>query len=553
MIVHERVDACVVGLGASGGTIAAELAHAGKSVVGIEAGRDHDPRAADTEFDTDEIAALVDQRLQWREPEVLVFDGGAPQPFNWLARNIGVGGPHHWSGFSFRFHPSDFRVASECGVPEGSSVADWPITYDDLEPYYQAAEELFEVSGGTEHPWLPPRKHGFPQSKLPESTRSILMSDAARRLGWHPYRPPAGVLTRAEPGALRQSCNLCGHCTHFGCTRNAKASTLVTALPAARATGLLDVRPCALATEVVVDAGGRPRAVRYLDARGDAHEQPARVIVLANNAPYVAKLLLQSTSARHPEGLGNQSDQVGRHATFHTSMFAYGVFDELLHAERGPAQQTTIDDFSEGRPFSAGESFRRGAQVTGGVAAPFAGGALSFALALGDWLPLPEGVPQYGDGLLRFVEHAFPRHMAVFGLGEDLPRPDNRVTLDPDVRDSTGQPALRITFEHHPEDRAQIGYIIERAEEWLLEAGANIVVSAAPPLPGGMRAGHAHGTTRMGTDPATSVTDANGLVHGFDNLFCAGASTFVTSSAFNPCLTIVALALRSAPAIAAAA
>jgi hypothetical protein len=235
-------------------------------------------------------------------------------------------------------------------------------------------------------------------------------------------------------------------------------------------------------------------------------------------------------------------------------MFAYGVFDDLLlHAERGPALHVSIDDFSEGRPRAAGASFRRGAQISGGMPATFAGGPLSFALALSDWLPVPEGVPAYGEGLLEFAAHAFPRHMAVFCLGEDLPRAQNRVTLDPDVKDGSGMPALRVEFSHHPEDRAQIAFMLERAEEWLRAAGANTVVSAFPPLPGGMRAGHAHGTTRMGDDPKTSVTDSFGLVHGFDNLFSAGAGTFVTSAAFNPCLTIVALSLRSAPAIIAAA
>jgi gluconate 2-dehydrogenase alpha chain len=554
VIEHAPVDLCVIGLGAAGGTIASEAAHAGLSVVGLEAGPDHDPTRAAEEFDTDEVTHVVDLKLQWAEPEMLIFEDGPPIPFPWLARNIGVGGPHHWSGFSFRFHPSDFRVASECGVPDGSSVADWPISYDDLEPFYEATEVMFEVSAGTTHPWEPERHAPFPQPPLPDSGRARMLTDAAIRLGWNPYRPPAGVLTRAEPGGLRQACNLCGHCTHFGCTRNAKASTLVTVLPAARATGHLEVRANSRATEVLVDDTGRPRAVQYIETDGEEHVQPAKVIVLATNAPYVAKLMLQSRSDHHPHGLGNQHDQVGRHATFHTSMYAYGVFDDLLlHAERGPALHVAIDDFSEGRPHAAGASFRRGAQLTGGMPATFAGGPLSFALALGDWLPLPDGVPSYGDGLLEFAAHAFPRHMAVFCLGEDLPRAENRVTLDPDLVDGSDRPALRIEYAHHPEDRAQIAYMLERAEQWLREAGADTVVSAAPPIPGGIRAGHAHGTTRMGTDPERSVTDDMGRVHGFDNLFSAGAGTFVTSAAFNPCLTIVALALRSAPAIIAAA
>ena len=552
MIEHDVADVCVVGLGASGGTIAAALATAGLQVVGLEAGPDHDPARSATEFDADEIAAIVDRRYMWSEPEVLVYDGGAPMVFNWLPRNIGVGGPLHWSGFSYRYHPSDFRIASEQGVPADSSVADWPVSYNELEPFYEEAEQLLNVAGAwQQHPYDPPRRADYPMPPVPSTGRAEMLADAARAIGWHPYRQPAAVRTVPGTEPHVHDCNGCGHCTFFACGRNAKGSTLVSVLPPARATGNLDVRAECLATEVTVDSGGRPNGVRYRDARGDAHEQPAHTIVLALNAPYVARLLLLSTSPHHRRGLGNVADQVGRHATFHTSTMAYGVFDDvMLHAERGPQVQVGVDDFNEHRPWDAGAPFRRGGVLNAGMPAAFAGGPLSFATALGDWVPLPDGVPPYGDEYLRFAAHAYPRHVAVFGLGEDLPRPENRVTLDPDVVDSAGLPAIRITFTPHDEDRASAQYLLERSMEWLDAAGADVVLGAVPPLPGGIRAGHAHGTTRMGTSPDTSVADSVGLVHGFDNLFVAGAGLFVTSAGYNPCLTIVALALRAAGAIA---
>jgi len=548
MIIHDRVDVCVVGLGAAGGIIAAQVAAADLRVVGIEAGADYGENAGEA-FDTDEITYVVDQALQWRDPEVLVFNDRLPVVSNWLSRNIGVGGPHHWSGFAIRFHPSDFRVASTSGVPDGSSVADWPISYDELAPFYDAAEAMLSVAAGTPHPWQPPRQRGFPQPPLPDTRRSQMLTDAAQRLGWHPFRPPAAIMTEPVASSRRSPCNLCGHCTLFGCTRNSKASTAVTVLPAARAIGRLEVRPLCLAVQVAVDKGGRPRAVHYLDHLGQAHEQPATVIVLANNAPYVAKILLLSTSPKHPAGLGNQHDQVGRHLTFHTSTCVYGLFDEPLHPSRGPAPQVAVDDFSEDRPLRSGADFHRGGQMVGGMPASFAGGPLSFVLALDEWLPLPDGVPPYGDGLLRFAERAFSRHMAVFCLGEDLPRAENRVTLDPVVRDRAGLPALRVEYSNHPEDLRQIEYFASKAQTRLEEAGARSVVRAPAALPGGMRAGHAHGTTRMGLDRETSVTDDTGLVHGVDNLFVAGAGGFVTSAGVNPCLTVVALGLRAAPHI----
>jgi choline dehydrogenase-like flavoprotein len=247
-------------------------------------------------------------------------------------------------------------------------------------------------------------------------------------------------------------------------------------------------------------------------------------------------------------GFRDDDGPLGRHVTFHTGGFAYGVYADEIHADRWPAQHVGIDDFNEDRcPVAA-----RGALLHGGMPAAFTGGPLAFARALDDTIPLPEGVPRYGAGLFEWVRDAYPRHQAVYVLGEDLPQHGNRVTLDPDVRDSLGLPALRIEYRPHPDDEAQVAFMLDRAVELLEASGAHTIAVAPSRVPGGIFAGHAHGTTRMGTDPATSVTDDAGLVHGTDNLFVAGAGTFVTSAGRNPALTIVALALRAVETIAAA-
>jgi choline dehydrogenase-like flavoprotein len=309
-----------------------------------------------------------------------------------------------------------------------------------------------------------------------------------------------------------------------------------------------------LVTEVVCDpVTGRPRGVRYLGPDGAAGEQPAAVVVLANNATYVAKLLLQSTSARHPRGIGNGSDQVGRHLTFHTGGVAWGVYDDQLFIDSGPAQQVAVDDLNEDRPWRAGAGFRRGGVLHGGMPVSFTGGPLAFARSLGGSAPLPAGVPSYGKGLMDFAAHAYTRHQAVYVLGEDLPQPANRVLLDPERIDSAGLPALRRVYRRHPEDVRQVDHLLAAATSLVTASGAHTVASEAAPLPGGMFAGHAHGTTRMGEDPATSVVDDTGLVHGTENLFVAGAGPFVTSAGLNPMLTITALALRGVDAIADAA
>lgn len=513
MIVHDPVDVCVVGLGAAGGTIASGAAAAGRSVVGLEAGPREDPVRS---FDADEVAHAVDRRLLWSDPEVMVLDDQPPQVGPWLARNRGVGGPFAWSGFAYRMLPSDLES--------------WPIGYEDLEPWYERAEELLQVRGlAGEHPYDAPRRGPYPLPPLPRVPGTERLAEAARSLGWHPYHPPA---------AVGPSCDRCGLCTFYGCHTGAKGGTL-----AHLDRPGLEVRAGATAVEVVDTAGAPRRAVRYLDERGEAHEQPARVVVLALNAPYVTRLMLLS-------GLGLDNDQLGRHLTFHTGTMAWGVFDEVLDVDRAPAQQVGVADLSEARPAAAGAPFRRGGLLHAGMPAAFTGGPLAFARALDTTVPLPEGVPRYGDGLLRFAAHAYRRHQAVYVLGEDLPQAENRVELDPEVTDRHGLPAVRYVYRPHPEDLAQQDHLREAARRLLEKAGATQVAALPPsPVPGGIFAGHAHGTTRMGHDESTSVADDVGLVHGTDDVFVAGAGLFVTASAVNPLLTIVALALRAVPAI----
>jgi choline dehydrogenase-like flavoprotein len=546
MITHDAVDVCVVGAGLSGSIVSGALARRGRQVVVLEAGAGPRP-----DFVGDELAHIVDRRLLHHEPEVFVLDDGPPQVGTFLARNTGVGGPFAWSGFAYRFHPSDFRVASEAGIPDGSSVADWPFAYDELAPWYERAEELLAVGGvAGENPYEAPRATPYTEPPVPQGPGAERLAAAAKALGWHPYHPPAAVLARPRPDLGRGVCTGCGLCTFYGCPWEAKgrAGTIELA-PTLQG---VEVRAGCTATEIVCDVGGRPVAVRYVDARGGAAEQPGRVIVLALNAPYVARLLLLSRSAAHPRGLGNASDQVGRHLTFHTGLFAYGVYDDVIGADRHPAPQVGVDDHSECRPWSSGAGFRRGGVLHGGVPAAFTGGPLAFARGLDVTIPLPDGVSRYGDDLLRFASWAYPRHQAVFALGEDLPRAENRATLDPEVRDSLGLPALHIDYSPHPEDVAQQRYLLDRAMQLLRASGATVVAGQQSPLPGGMFAGHAHGTTRMGTDLATSVTDDRGLVHGTDNLFVTGAGPFVTSAGLNPALTIAASALRSVEPICAA-
>jgi len=540
----DDADVCVVGLGASGGVIAAACAEAGLRVIAIEAG------AAAVRGSTDEREFQSRHALFWNEPEHLVVNGGPPMRGSWLARNIGVGGPLHWTTITYRFHPSDFRARTESGRVDGTSLADWPIAYTELEPYYDRAEREIGVAGSAgANPYEGARSNPFPLAPLPLSAAASLFADAARRLGHVPYATPAAVLT--ERSGSRLACNLCGRCSHYDCLRRAKGNTRDTVLARAAATGRLDVRAAGRALRVLVDPRtGLATGVRYAGPRGK-RDVTARTVVLANGAAYQTRLLLRSTSGAHPNGLANSSGLVGRNLMFHTNVMAWGLFDEQLHVERGPQTGAAFDDLDEDRPRARhGASFVRGAAVVGGLPVVFAGGPLAFANAAGQNLILPQGVPIAGAGFRDFIAHAYTRHFGVFALCEDLPLEENRIELDPTIRLADGGPGLRIHYRYHRNTLDMEEFMEARVAAVVREAGARETYTQRSPLPAGIFAGHHMGTARMGTDPQTSVADADARTHDVPNLFVPGSGLFVTSAGVNPTGTIWALAYRTADAIA---
>lgn len=539
----DEADVCVVGLGAAGGVIATELAERGLRVVALEAG------PASVTASTDEVEFQVRKRLFWHEPETLVVNDDAPRRGEWLARNVGVGGPLHWTCITYRFHPSDFRVHTETGAIAGTSLADWPISYDDLEPDYRLAEEAIGVAGiAGANPHEGKRSSPFPLAPVPLSRAAERFAAAARRLGYTTYPTPAAVLTSPRDG--REACNLCGRCSHYECLRRAKGNTRDALLVRALATGRLDLRAGARAYRVLTDRQGMATGIRYLTAAG-RRELKARSVVLATGAVYQARLLLLSASRAHPKGLANSSGLVGRNLMFHTNVMAWGVFDEPLYADRGPQTGAAFDDLDEDRPRRVhGAPFVRGAAVVGGLPISFAGGPLAFANALGATAPLPAGTPAHGAAFRDFVARAYSRHFAAFALCEDLPVESNRVELDETIRLADGAPGLRIHYRYHPNTLAMEEFMRERVADVVREAGARVVMSHRPSLPAGMFAGHHMGTARMGTDPATSVADADGRAHDVPNLFLPGGGLFVTAAGVNPTGTIFALAYRTARAVA---
>ncbi len=537
-------DVCVVGLGAAGGVIAAELAEAGLRVIALEAG------PSSVRASTDEREFNVGRALFWREPETLSVNDGPPKHGAWLARNIGVGGPLHWTTITYRLHPSDFRVRSEVGAVPGTTLADWPISYAELEPSYARAELEIGIAGHAGgNPYEGARSAPFPFAPVPPSRAATLFADAARRLGHTPYPTPAAIATGRR--GSRSACNLCGRCSHYECIRRAKGNTRDTVLARAARTGRLEIRARCRAERVSVDPRtGEAIGVRYVGPRG-RREVTARTVVLATGAAYQARLLLLSASRAHPRGLANSSGLVGRNLMFHTNVMAWGLFDEPIYADRGPQTGTAFDDLDEDRPRTRyGASFVRGAAVVGGLPLTFAGGPLAFANAAGQTARLPEGVPPWGAGFRDFVASAYSRHFAAFALCEDLPMEENRLELDRTIRLADGGPGLRIHYRYHPNTIAMEEFMVIKVAEVVREAGAREVIAQRSSLPAGMFAGHHMGTARMGKDPLTSVADADGRSHDVPNLFLPGSGLFVTSAGVNPTGTIFALAYRTAAAIA---
>ena len=549
---HPTTDVCVIGLGAAGGILAAELAKAGLSVVGLEAG----PYLSREYFEEqpelqDELAHFRLGRLRWNEPETLVYNGSAPATFPVISRNIGVGGPLHWSCISYRFHESDFRVKSQSGVPVGTSVEDWPLGYSDLEPYYDRAEYEFGVAGKAGcNRFEAQRSRPYPMPPLPARPAGECFAAAACELGYQPYPVPAAITTRSHYGGkeFREVCDTCGRCTFYGCRHHAKGVNLVVTLPEALDTGMLVIRAESLATTITVDEKGRADSVLYLDREGHPHEQPARVIIAANNAAYVARLLLISCCERFPSGLANSSGLVGKNLTFHASSFGYGTFpDHEFKVGLDPQAAAAFDDLNEDRPRqNCDQSFIRGAVISGGIALPFTGGPLAFATSVGTFISLPSGVACWGKSFKDFLYDSYNRYFAVFALCEDLPVEENRVELDENLRDRFGLPSLRIVYRDSENTLAMQKFMRGRIEQLLRTAGARDVVTALPGMPGGAAAGHVMGTTRMGDDPRRSVVNQYGQTHDVRNLFVGGSGTFVTSAGLNPTLTIFALAYRTA-------
>jgi len=535
-------DVIVVGAGAGGGVAAGVLAEAGKSVLLIERGRelafDDVPRDHLRNHRYSRYGHNTGPSLEGN-PRVLVDPDGQEHTLrpheDAYQNNAAVvgGGARVYGAQAWRYLPADFEMASIYGVPAGSSLADWPITYADVAPYYDRAEWEIGVSGDSARSaesW--PRAKGYPMPPVQLNRQGTVMRRGAEALGWPTLAVP--LLINSTPYGGRPACIHCQHCIGFACPVDAKNDSQNTLLARARATGRLE-----LVTEAMVEqvdtAGGRVVGVTYVDRDGQRQSARAEVVVLAAGAIETARLLLNSVSPEHPHGLGNAHDQVGRNLQGHYYPGAVGLMSEPVHDGMGPGVTTAITKFNHGN-----------ADLIGGgmIADEFV------VLPIIFWARnLPPDLPRWGAEAKRFMRDNYTRVARVMGPVQEIPSPDARVTLDPKVRDRWGIPVARLSGTTHPETVRTAEFMHVRAGEWLAASGAQRIWGSRPKLKlsGGQ---HQAGTARMGDDPANSVTDPWSRVHGHDNLYVADGSVHVTNGGFNPVLTIMALAFRTAEHVA---
>lgn len=537
---QDEVDFVVVGSGAAGGAVAWELSRAGMSVVILEQG----PYLTEKDFTHDEVAVLWNNGLTndgRTQPQTFrKADDEEARPGRRLGYGRAVGGGTlHFTANYWRFRPIDFNERSTVGAIEGTAFDDWPISYDDLEPYYTRAEYMLGVSGlAGSHPFDPPRSAPYPLPPLPVKSGGVLFERGARALGYHPFPAPMAVISRPHRG--RTPCMHCGFCQSFGCEYGAKSSSMASVIREAERSGKCEVRPNSYVHRIETDARGRATGVIYFDAERREVLQRARAVVVCANGAETPRLLLMSASNRFPDGLANSSGVVGKHLMFNRDERVGAVFEHPLNEWKSVQPSRVLWDFYD-------SDERRGFYGGGGIDARFGPQTpAQFALTLGAL-----SIPSWGAEFRRRVAHVFPRWMVLATHSTSLPLATNRVELDPELKDDWGLPALRTTYRDHPDDLACSGFLADRAREILEAAGA--LETFMRPIEEMEGSVHLLGTCRMGNDPRTSVIDRNHRTHDVPNLFLCDGSSFVTSGRGQPTCTISALGFRAGESMARAA
>src|SRR5579859_5409537 len=526
----DEVDFVIVGSGAAGGILAKELSTNGFRVVVLEQG----PYLTESDFVHDE-EKVIGEDLLTNKPKLQPTsfrktpnEKAKPQRALVYGRLVGGTSVHFTANF-WRFHEIDFIERSKVGAVPGADLRDWPITYADLEPYYTKVEWEIGVSGlAGASPFDPPRSKPYPMPPLPVKGSGVIFERAARQLGWHPFPAPMAILSQSRPG--RSACTNCGFCLGFGCEVGAKSSSLATTIRMAEKTGRCEIRPNSYVHRIATDSNGRVTGAVYFDEQRNTHLQKAKAVVICANGAETPRLLLLSASKQFPNGLANSSGIVGKYLMLNSGGVTTAVFEHPINDYKGFAVSRLLHDFYELDPQKVG--FCGG----GGLDARFDMTPINFATSGYDMGGLPPATPKWGKEFKAALSHNYTRTLEIVGHGTSLPVESNSFSLDPDLKDAWGLPALRMTYKDHPDDLKLGAFLRTRILE-LLDA-TDAVQKWASPVEEQDFAYHLLGTCRMGNDPKSSVINTDHRTHDVKNLFLCDGSSLVTSGRGQPTLTI---------------
>jgi len=549
-------DVCIIGSGAGGGPVALTLARAGYSVIVLEKG----PWFKENDFYKDELTccrrSVYTPKLS--EEQHVIEDRDSDG--NWVGEATADSGWDFWngncvggssnlmSGFFYRLKPEDFRLRSEFGDIKGANVVDWPITYEELEPYYAMVESEVGVSGVfTKHPFAEPRSTAdFPYPPTQEHPVSSTIDEACKHLGLHALPTPRAVLSRDK--GSRKSCEYSGFCGSYGCSSGAKGSSRAALLDQAVATKHCQILPLSKVYKLSSDASGKVVSADYYDASGKQNKIRAKVFVVACQAIETSRLLLSSVDAKHPDGLANNKGQVGKNLLFSAGGSGNGDFEYAgmdysasdKMKTRGPFVNRGIQDWY----------FIDDPQLGGRLK----GGTVDFLLRHPNAISKAIGAKWDGDDLVwgralqKNLKSVFTEHQTLrYEIFCDwLPTDNCFVSLDRNVKDKWNTPVAKVRIGYHEHDLKISHYINERSSQVLKKMGAVNIrsnISGSPPQ------NLVAGGCRFGNNPETSVLDADCRAHDVDNLYVTDGSFMPTGGSVPYTWTIYANAFRVADKI----
>jgi gluconate 2-dehydrogenase alpha chain len=584
MTTHKKVDVVTVGAGWTAGILAQKLTAAGYDVVSLERGPE---RWADPDFTHNHDSLRYSMRYEmmvdisretwtWRPnpdaPSLPMRQYGSFHP------GEGLGGAGaHWSAMTWRFLPTDFAYRrhhvdryGEDKLPEGNRIQDWPISYDELEPYYDAWEYDTGVSGRAGNlngvileggnPFEGPRARPYPLPPLETTIPADMFADAASSLGLHPFPQPSSILSQAYvdiSGRSRSGCLYCGFCTRYGCEVDAKSSAFTAHIPLAFATGRYEIRYGASVVRIDTDSNGLATGLTYIDRAGREHKQPADVVILSGYTLTNVRLLLLSQSDRHPGGVGNDRDMVGKNYTYqHWTSPVTGVFEgRRFNMFMGNTSTINVIFDYNGDVFDHTDlDFVGGAKVFCG------NGERSPLTAINDVLATPQsgegndgGANGWGQAWKENLKRNWDAFVPITIEGESLPYEDQFLDLDPNYTDIYGLPLLRITFDWHENDYNMYRFLAQRCIEIMNEMDPSFTEEEPELEPYNIheyQSTHNTGGAIMGVDPDTSVTNKYGQVWDTPNVFVTGAALYPQNPGANPTGTLAALAYMTGDALA---